>query len=156
MTCNISPPPGVPFFCWTRRSLFGPDGISLRGALEAGGPRLGAYPSRGFRADLPVARRATRRTVEKTAKRSVERLADLGLFVGFLSFNTLHWNFTGVSPECHQNVTIMAPEFSECHRNVTEMSPECHQNFAGILTWSILKKAITTTRPFHTTQMRNR
>ena len=25
-------------FCLTRRSLFGPDGISLRGALEAGGP----------------------------------------------------------------------------------------------------------------------
>ena len=25
-------------FCLTRRSLFGPDGIALRGALEAGGP----------------------------------------------------------------------------------------------------------------------
>ena len=26
------------FVFWTRRSLFGPDGISLRGSLEAGGP----------------------------------------------------------------------------------------------------------------------
>jgi hypothetical protein len=71
------------------------------------------------------------------------RKAELGLFVGFLSFDTLHWNFTGVSPE-------MSPECQRNFQNVTEMSPECRRNFAGILTWSTLKKAITTTRPFHT------
>jgi len=50
------------------------------------------------------------------------RGSPVSFFVGFLSFSTLHRNFTGASPECHQNV---------CHRNVTGMSPECHQNFTG-------------------------
>ena len=41
--------------CLTRRSLFGPDGIVLRGALEARGPCLqGAYPSRGMEWTLLV------------------------------------------------------------------------------------------------------
>ena len=38
----------------SEESFCGPDGISLRGALEAGGPRFqGAYPSRGLELAYP-------------------------------------------------------------------------------------------------------
>ena len=43
------------------------------------------------------------------------------------------------------------PEF---HRDFTGISPECHQNFAGVLNWSTLKERITTTQPPHTAQHR--